>query len=573
MISELLKNFKCMVVENGTKGSLNFSYLTKGIVLDFQPSAKQAQAIQEYIRDNNVKTLFTVAEVNNSTFSELITKQIVHYALTYMTGGLIDIPREIDTNSDAMTVTFIRGVTMEELQALVDDSLYSNRPVKDSIVLADIIKFYELAYRVNDIKNNELRVLLFNSFKDRFTNGDDAVRYIVNIYAEADLLIKSKEVIAKVQLNAHKISQSFVENHLEVLATVFNRHKRILLAAKLGSPSREFKSLFNKIARLSKKKHIPIVFPMSKSFVADISKGTYDYANLESFSLRDKFKILNLLDFKMRGMDKDVFTIRNGKTHLEENRPVIKKALLETATLKILESIKNDLGHLEGKTICLPKEIDYGLPVSRKQSLGHLPFGTKISTDKLEISSGVYWRNEWGARDIDLSSITLTGERTGWGSTFGYSRGDSGIQFSGDIVNAHDGAMEFLTSSDKSYGLFANIFSGEVGAKVEILVGDRQNATWIEKTYIREEVQLKSQGNLLGFVQDKTFTVFYGRLGSGHVSNPRDAVLFQKGLSMNWTVKKLLDKFGISYTNERNADYDLSYEGFTFDKLEKLFGL
>lgn len=584
MQKELLDYFKVMLVSDGTSKVINYKFMTKGILLNFIPNEEQTNAIKAYVRDANVSTMFSVDDVNNMSTDEKIVKQISHYALQFGTFYTFDVMRATD-NSDTMTITLIRGVTKAELQLLIDDSLYSNRPVKDSKILAAIIKYFKLAYDVNKIKNNELRVILFDAVKDRFNYGDDAVRYIVNACSESDLLIKSLDVIKAVQANADNLPTKFLTNHKTPLSEVYNRHKRIIMAVKVGTKARASKSAINQIARLSKNNHKPIVLPMNKTFISDalISTGgqfsalgkiktKYDYKNLDKFALRDKLKILSLLEFKTHGSATDIFVIRNGRVHLSEDRPVYAKSELQYAMDRVLQSIAKDLAYLKDKVIVLPKDIDYGLPISRKQSVGNLPYGTKVNVASREISSGVYWKNDWGARDIDLSAVDRDGNRTGWGSRLGYDRGGTtGVQFSGDIVNAPNGAMEFLTSSQEDYGLFANIFNGEMGCKIQILVGKKDRKDWIEETFIREEVALKSRGNIVGFVRGKEFTLFYGRMNESYVSSARNKVMIQKALSMRWTIKTLFDHLGIAYVEAaEKPDYDLSYAGFSFDKLENL---
>lgn len=575
MQKELLDYFKVMVVADSTTKVLNYKFMTKGILLNFISKSDQEAAIKEYVRDAHATTMFSVEEVNNLSTDEKIVKQLSHYALQFGTNYTLDVMRSAD-GSDIMTVTLIRGVTKAELQLLIDDSLYSNRPVKDSKILAAIIKHFKLGYDVNKIKNNELRVILFDAAKDIFANGDDAVRYIVNMCSESDLLIKSKDVIAAIQLNADKLPTKFLQNHKQVLAQVYNRHKRLIMAIKVGTKARASKSVINAIGHLSKTAHKPVMIAANKTFVSDALKAKrYSYSNLDKFNLRDKLKILNLLEFKKLGSSTDIFVIRNGRVHLAEDRPVYSGNQLQGVIDKVLVSIGKDLSYLKDKVIVLPNDIDYGLPISRKQSVGNLPFGTKVNADSREISSGVYWKNDWGARDIDLSAVDEEGNRTGWGSRLGYDRGGkTGVQFSGDIVNAPDGAMEFLTSSHENYGLFANIFSGEVGCKIQVVVGKKQRAQWMEETFIREELSLKSRGNIVGFVQGKMFTLFYGRMNESHVSSARNKVMIQKALSMKWTLKTLLDHFSIAYVEQaEKPDYDLSYASFTFDKLEALLNV
>jgi hypothetical protein len=191
-----------------------------------------------------------------------------------------------------------------------------------------------------------------------------------------------------------------------------------------------------------------------------------------------------------------------------------------------------------------------------------------------EISSGIYWKNEWGAHDLDLSAVDENGNRVGWGQGSGYRPGR--IAFSGDIIKAPNGAMEFLTSSSSSYGLFVNIFSGKIGCEGELLVGQRSSDKWIDRAEIRERFKLQSRGNLIGFVDGREFTVFLGRLSQRRTTFDTDTIVIRKGKSYVWSVKKLLNACGISWHSTLSSlsrpDYDLSYSNFTFDKLEELFG-
>lgn len=567
----LLEYFKCLIVsKEETKPVINYEFMTKGIILNFNPDSSQKKIIKEYAKENFPNTLFSVDEVNELSLDEKLFKQFTHY---YLQSGVdsprFDVQRSTD-KSDTVPVTLIRGISKKELQSLIDDCLYSNKPVKDTQKLAGIIKDNDLEYRINDVLNNELRVLLFDLDKDKFNNGDDVVRYIITKYTNYDLLIKSEEVLKVVSENAIKIPSDLLEKHIDVLSQVFNRHKRIFMAMKIGN--RGLASVINIISRKSKQNHIPVYMSKNKTFVNDVMKvSKYNYKDLDKFSLRDKFKILNLLEFKTQKLPEDIYNIRNGKVWVKKDAKVYDIFRLNLVIERVISSIGKDLKHLEGKTIVLPEDIDYGLPISHKQSMGNLPFGTKVSTTENEISSGIYWKNDWGARDIDLSSINIDGDRTGWGSSSGYNN-IYDVTFSGDITNAPNGAMEFLTSSKGQYSLFANIFNGEVGCKIEILVGQKESKQWIDKTLIRESINLTSKGNVVGLVQDKVFIAFVGRVRNSRISDNRDKIMIQKALSMKWTVKALFDELGIKYVNQSNKpDYDLSYANFTFDKLEKLF--
>jgi hypothetical protein len=288
--------------------------------------------------------------------------------------------------------------------------------------------------------------------------------------------------------------------------------------------------------------------------------------------LRDKFKYLNLLAQRRVQSDTASFKIRNGKVYTRDDRPVYSAKDIKRVELVVLDSLAEDVSYLRGRIILLDKNVDYGLPVSRKQTVGNLPFGTRVTSHGNKISSGMYWENAWGATDLDLSTIDLHGNRVGWGSMAGYN--DEGIIFSGDLTDARNGAMEFMTSQNQDYGLFVNIFSGKIGSEMELVVGTgRTKKHWINKVLIREKHTLNSRDSIIGFVKGKTYIAWAGRLGNSRVSGVNPIVNESK--ANLWTLQRLLSALGVNFDVDRNPDieynYDLSYSSFSFDKLEALF--
>ena len=70
---------------------------------------------------------------------------------------------------------------------------------------------------------------------------------------------------------------------------------------------------------------------------------------------------------------------------------------------------------LNGKSFYLPSDVKYALPTSEKMFVGNIPTGTKFLGDNLAV--GIYWENEWGATDLDLSAINIDG-KVGWNSSY-----------------------------------------------------------------------------------------------------------------------------------------------------------
>lgn len=578
--ANILKLFKVMVIEDHQRcdPEVHASGICgkKNVVTDFIPSATQQLFLDEQFKPIDIKTLFSWEERTQGSFWDLLYKQLTHYYEVY---GL-DQPGLFDLEVPGgyiVPMTFVKGVNEYELGNLVRKLIYSNAPIKDSAAVIEIIRHYSIPYSINLVKNNEVRVMLFNPDFDILTSGDDFVRWVCWKATKKPLLIKDKTTIAAVKSMPDPPSDYLLLSHASELARVFLRHKPLILAMKRKSTV----WTINHISRLAKSGyHQPLPPSANKTFIADYLAGRVGSSTLANVSLRDKMKYLNIVAEKKANLTNNAFIIRNGKVWVQPNSGADDQVRLDALEQAVLSSIENDLlTHLQGKTIVLPRDIDYGLPTSRKQTVGNLPFGTRIIVGD-NISSGVYWENAGGASDLDLSTVDISGQRTGWGGGRGYTADD--IIFSGDITSAPAGAMEFMTNNQRNvptYGLFVNVFTGELPCKMKLVVGTRSphNNKWIDDCAIMEEHTLESKGNLLGFVKQNHFVVYAGRLNNATISGPRDTAVVEKANVNYWTVSQLLASCGIPYRTSARpdvvVDHDLSYSGFTYDKLEALLNL
>jgi hypothetical protein len=573
--SDVLNLFNAIVLDKDQyrgRGSSAFTGLvSNGLVLDFVPTPVQRAVLAEFNAPLTVRTLFTREERNTADPFELIVVQLLHYIEVYGLGepGLFNLERD---NGTLVSLRYVRGITLAELNALVHGLLTGNAPVKDAEEVARIIEAYDINFNLAEVRNNELRVRLWREGVGAFENGDDAVRYLVYKATGSTMLIKSREVIAKMKALDKKGLAPFLAAHEDVLAQVFNRHKRLLLALKDKTTA----TYINRIARKSKTGHVPVRESLAKTFIAKAFAYDVGLSELSKVSVRDKLKYLNLLAVRRLQRESTLYRVRNGKVfNKKEGVPVHDLKDIARVEAMVLESLKGDLLHLRNEDILIPSGVDYGLPTSRKQTIGRLPFGTKVTVDANEISSGMYWENAWGARDLDLSTVNTAGDRVGWGQRSGYNRSD--IVFSGDLTDASEGAMEFMTSKSQNYGLMVNIFAGTEGAEFELVVGKNANQKkqWITDTVIRERHKLDSRNCLIGFVKGREFVVYTGRLNNRRISG-YDPSLDMINVDF-WTVKRLLVALGIDFDLDNDGDteytYDLNYAGFSYDKLEDLFGM
>jgi hypothetical protein len=568
-IYELFKVFKIDTDQLLDKPNLDL--IRYGLVLDFVPTKEQTIILQQLNESIDVNTMFSHEDRMNSDPIDLIISQVLHYIEIYGFGepGVFS---QLSHEGSILPVKIVRGVSEAQLHDMIRKIMYSNVPIKDVNTFEKIVRSENPVFNVNKVANNELRVRLYAVNQGHwFESGDDAVRWIVLQSTGETNLIKSPEVINKVSATSSNVPTEFLEAHATVLSQVFNRHKRIIVALK-GTKS--VNTVINRISRMSKKTHVPIREAINKTYIAKALSNEITPNALRSVSVRDKFKFLNVLSWKKQQKSFDAYIIRNGKIHLDKTRKVFELSDIARVEKDVLESLRTDLQGLYYKQVLLDANVDYGLPTSRKQTVGNLPFGTRVSIgDNERISAGVYWENSWGARDLDLSTVDMNGNRTGWGSYSGYEK-NRDVIFSGDVTNAPEGAMEFMTSSKTDYGLFVNIYSGNTPCDMEVVVGTEGKEKWIENVLIREKYTLQSRGEIVGFVQGSEFVVYAGRLNN-KVANFGNNPVVQKSTVDIWTVKRLLNALDIPFltvrTDNLQRDYDLSYENFSFDKLESLF--
>ena len=466
-------------------------------------------------------------------------------------------------------MTMIRGITVDELGDMFRKKLYTNAPVDKINLYKNLVKDYNFDYDLGKIKNNELRIMLYDPDTHTLNSGDDFVRYMIYKATDNTMLIKSRDVLESVSAKKSLFKDKFIKKNENALAQVFNRHKAIILAAK-GKHNR---NSINRVSRLSKTMHKPVHEPVAKRFVSLYMSGVK--VSVDQLSVRDKMKLLNVIEWHKGNFTTEMYQIRNGKTYTTEKQRGYETKKLQELQNKILKSMKSDLRHLKGKNILLDNDVDYGLPISNKQTVGQLPFWTTVTIPQgKRISSGVYWKNSWGAHDLDLSAIDLYGNRSGWGSLRGYNGTEP--KYSGDVTNARDGAMEFMTSKTASYANYVNIYSGNVGAECEIVVGTEGKNKWIKNPIARERIKLNSRQMIVGFTKENRFVFYTGRYGNSRISFSSNPVIDRMRCDM-WTVKRLFDELDVKYTLDKQAeslyDYDMSYSGFSYDKLEKLMGI
>lgn len=531
-------------------------------------------------------------KIKESTRFQLLVDQILHYMTTYGTDfqsdfiyiptEKLDIPR-VDINTLKFKV--IRGYTREELIDKSLSLLTSGVALKQETI-NDVLSLLhdELDYTFSGkekINNKEAVVQLAEVYGVLPTNPTEFLRYIVYRTTGESLLIKNDYLISSIKSSTFNPTPLFKKFGLKRLAEIFNRFEPLFLAYKNRS-----RKTINKISKLSKTYHKPLVEnPLNNVTNAILSvDDTHWLENATTFSL---LKALNACHTRLQGQTNFMYNVRNGKSWVEFN-DVNNADVWQHNYSTILSHLKERLD-FTGKEFYVPSNIEYSVPTSEKQFVGNIPMGTRVYGKKLAV--GMYWENEWGARDLDLSGVTQNNTKVGWNAR--YSSDNNSLLYSGDITSAPNGAVEYLYANkglSDPVLVNMNIYSGNDGSGYKIIVGSGDD---ISKDYMmnpnnlifEQRVEAVQKQMILGLFLPKgeskqqSFIVLNGGSGSLRVSTSMSDVskIGNKALVEEWqyklSLKDIIELLGgtvHSDTIDENT-IDLSIENLEKDTILNLF--
>lgn len=445
-------------------------------------SARLVEAIcDRYEVSNRLNNPFHAAwdKVANADYRQLIVEQALHYLSTYGResfglGAAPVVPTESFELPDNQplpveSLTILRMVDAEVANDIVEHTLTTvAAPHKNDMV------FYN-TYCENTtllpekVKSNELRTLLYTVKNLYPEDEDEFVRYLLYRSIGSTLVIKNKKTIKTIKYAmkdgqiARFVLTGFQKANLSKLARNFLRLKPIYLAFKTPDTA----SYINKIRRLADTYHKP----MSDLRVANLSnlfyQGEKEKAEkvIEKMTMRELIKVHNFANMNRiyQGSVIEAYNIRNGKIHLEEGKDrTVGFVGADSMDEFLVQELCNRTNHkLDGKIFFVPSYIDYCVPVSEKQFIGNIPYGTKFSFPNT-VSLGIFWENYKNERtDLDLH-LTTPSNAFGWNGS--YRDGERTVLYSGDMTDATNGAAEAFYANyskfDEPYILSANNFTG-----------------------------------------------------------------------------------------------------------------
>jgi len=519
--------------------------------------------------------------VLTSTRKELWLEQIKHYVSTYGRNfqDVMYIPNEvIDIPDIKLAFKVIKAYSDKEMIEKCLYLLQSGIALKEDTI-DDVLTILvdELSYHFTgdeNINNKEAIVKIADLYGILPKNNIAFLRYIMYKATGESLLIKSKDIVETIIASNYNPTEQFAEFGLEKLAEIFNRFKPLFLAFKPKCPK-----IINKISKLSKTHHKPLITnPLNLvTSVLLLEEDIHWLENATPFAL---FKALSACYTRMNGQHAFAYRIRNGKSFVKNNGI---SGVIWPNYYFLIAYLKNKFD-FSGKKFFFPIGVEYALPTSEKMYVGNIPTGSKFFADSLAV--GVYWENQWGAYDIDVSGLNI-GEKIGWNAR--YKKGKGELIYSGDITDAPNGAVEYIYAQKglkEPTLIHSNVYAGSGNCTYKIIVGKGDNVDYKyminpNNLFLETKCQSVQRQTILGMLipekNKQCFVILNFGAGETRVSgNSLLSHTATKALYQQWhnsiSLKDIVIELGGKIVMNRNhAEYDFSLDKLQKDSFSKIF--
>jgi len=459
-------------------GLENFKLLQTEIILDI---------IKRYVvSDKEVNSTFykTFEEVKEMSEEEIRMDQFLNYLTRYglgLKGDDVYVPNDHSELNERYPIAIVETIELDRFIPQLTDLVNSGvaLPTEDVDKIADILvskisklKNDAMLTFIENVINKEVKITLYEKLNLYPFDIDELFRLIF-IKGELGSMVIKNYLINKINLTSNELDNIFAkyislykEEGMFELAGGFNRNKKLFMGLKhIGSKT--FKTMVNRISKLSKKYHKP--------------KETNEYLLLTNKNYDiDKFsRIVNKLDtpyliklykaFQYRSISKlnrlssvpMKFRIRNGKEYVNDiNLPFNLDWYTQRSILLhsiISDRVKDNLSKLN--TNININGVKLAVPTSVKNFIGNIPVGSVVESDSESIIVGIYWENVGHESvDLDLSSRSTT-SIIGWNGDF--NANDQ--VYSGDVTDGgNDGGTECIAinNPDGIYSIAVTLYDG-----------------------------------------------------------------------------------------------------------------
>jgi hypothetical protein len=501
----------------------------------------------------------TFADVTNKDRFELLIDQLLHYADVYGLGrrdAEVYCPNGDPINIDYRTYTVIKAVTPREFYDMCINCINAGAALAtttlDSLIAYIVERVQKDNYPIDlsAVANRDAQCMLSVKLGLYPTDGAGIIRVLyykvfgnpmpIQGHMQLNALYGRKTRWGgrtEATANVANIDLTTMTNEQKVaLSEVFYRYKKFLLGLKRVKKNR---AVINQLRRMAEKNHKPTTLGFWETITNLSRKEVAERLEKELDKLDNNFKIARLIQmFELRRLQnlnksRRIFTVRNGKVWLDKNSVAPYagwwQSVREALVMKLIENIKAK--RLEtspyAQYVKFPKNLELACPVSEKKFLGNVPFGSVYNLAGSNNYFGVYWRNEWGTHDFDLSFVSDQGNKLGWNSDY-YNEGKN-IVFSGDMTNAAPEATEmFYASGDVELpngNLILNRYSGEPDSQWRLFFGQDKISNF-GKNYMvdpntilfSEMGKSTSKEQIVGRIQDGKLLVCVADLSDQRVS-------------------------------------------------------
>ena len=549
--------------------------------------------------------------ISKSRF-ELFVDQIRHYSSTYgkLEKGEEPVGNGWTPNDGGITPRFedlkvIEPITKEELADKCFDVLKSGIALKDSTmkVLCDFwydVRVKDVDWKKTDlsdalslVKNKEAMAYLSQKMNILPADEFGMLRCIALAYVGKPALIKSRATLATIKRKAeeHGFRSPILDltyDQEQRLSRIFLRYKPIFLAMKGGErKDRKVGAVVNRLRRLAEKNHKPFKIGFWENIIKTpqpVDEVKKRMADLDNFR---KIRLMMLCKERMDfSTTSGVFNIRNGKQFVRESySPKYDKNWIARLYFLLEESLCESLKDKACK-VRLPENYDLVLPTSEKTFVGNFPYGTSFGMTKNNVV-GIYWRNEWGTRDYDLSMSDLNGHLISWRGAF--YNGNNSVIFSGDVTNANPEAVELLyMRNDAPDGIvMVNKYCGERKSKFrfffanECLDNKHMLNHMVDPNNIRFDTMMEHDDDetgrqkTVGLMIDNRFYIMDMGTGNRRVSNSKYSGIIIEALKKKAKcfigLKEILYRAGFEVLDkDSEVDADIDFNNLEKDTLINL---
>ena len=543
--------------------TLNNSAMQVGYIV--HPNACNL-ATQEFIYSisGNVNSTFyqNWEDVTSKTRFELFIDQLLHYVTTYGTDFACEgngyVPNSTPVGPVYISLfkdyKVIMPCTEEDVYNRCMDMLTSGIAMKQATIetIVDYVVEYVTVndllttgeFDIDDIANREAMTLLCDELGIAPNKKFDLFRYIMYKTTGSTLIIKNKPTInAIIRSNTQFDFNTLSDKQLIGLASIFYRFKPLFLAFKKTCNTGAYYStpvtsrnahVINKIRRMAPKYHTPL----AESVMATMLGKAHDSTVItETAAQMNTFQIIRLMNTIIERLnrtdEKAMYIVRNGKMFVKDAKSYDGMITYYATVFNIL---KNELvSRLSEKAtyVKYPKNMVLACPTSEKNFVGDLPFGTYMDLQDSDSFIGIYWKEEWGTHDFDLSVLNINGIKVGWDSR--YYSDNQDVVYSGDMTSARPEATEIMLfkKGATNGSVMVNRYNGRDGSKFRFFGGVEPNMK-LRRNYMVDPNFIKFSADVVSDTVEKTIGLLNdGRFYVMALGSGNSIVSFHKGSKQN----------------------------------------